>query len=221
MSILARKLTISNDNYSNWVPTVETVNGKAFVRLYGFDKTFYRFCTGQALQIGKGKSCSKTMFMKNLLEARNVASVAAWHKFNEELADDNGRRKRQKVRAPKDCDGEVCGQEVRVTAVHGLATMQMTCLFGTKKTDVWVEANESNIDFVVMAVASDIRNNNLDVSGAWQKLKPNANDNGNASDAEVHDPAARGSDDRGSAAAHAGQGSANTSEGSGGSGSQS
>lgn len=190
------KLTISNKNMDDWVPTTEVVGEKSFIKLSPWDRSFFRFCTGQSLVIGKGRTCPKSMFMKNLYDARNAASVKSWEDFNANMIaneenDQQQRRKRRKLRAPKESDCEICGREVSVIATHGSATMPMTCLFGCKKAEVWVEASEAVLDFIAMAVSSDIRNSNLDTSGTWARLRPAAAD---SSEVDQHDPNAGPSD---------------------------
>lgn len=190
-SKIEMKLVISNDNMQDYLPQVKDVNGKSFMKVYAWDRAFYRFCTGQTLQIGKGQPCPKAKFISNLAEARNQASLQQWQAFNNANNEGEGRKKR-KLRMPKDSDGLTCGETVQVHAVHGLASMMLECLFGTKKAEVWIHASEANIDFVQMAIAADIRNGNLDQSAGWKKIQAGAAEN---DDERPDDPGARGSGD--------------------------
>ena len=52
--VVEKKVVVSNDFKSNWVPETQEVEGVFFMKVSKWDRSFVRFCTGQALQFSGG-----------------------------------------------------------------------------------------------------------------------------------------------------------------------
>jgi hypothetical protein len=173
-------MVVSNDNITNWKPSMQLVDGKQYIKLDIKDRSFFRFCTGKALAFGSKYENTKYIldFWVYLVAARSSASQKAFELMQEELkqnADEiNGnedlegpkKRRRIRTRRARMDDAFTVGQSIYVNVAHEGNEAEMRMLFGVKKLDLWVEALPANLDFIAAALKHDFE------EGNWATVRP-------------------------------------------------
>jgi hypothetical protein len=154
------RLKMTNEDQFEWSPAVDTVDGMQFIKLDCKDRSCFRFFTGKSLTFGSKYENSKYLleFWVYLLKARSEASQEAFEEMKKGLnRSDEGPQKARKTRfrrARLD-DALTVGRIVKVNVEHDGNECEMSVLFGVKKSEPWVEATVSNMDFIITAMRSD------------------------------------------------------------------
>ena len=171
-------MVVHNENVENWRPALQLIGGKQYIKLDIKDRMFLKFCTGKALTFGSKYENTKHIldFWVYLVAARSNASQKAFEAMQEELrqhaAEASGEvqeaapKKRIRIRMARMDDAMTVGRNVHVSVAHDGLEHEMDVLFGVKKSDLWVEAIPTNIDFIAAALKSDFDNNN------WATVRP-------------------------------------------------
>ena len=164
---------VFNNGSSSWMPETETVDDITFVKIDFKDRAFFRFCTGNAIKLGKQYEESRYLLACSIdfVKARSDACQAAFEQMQrnmrqEEAAvndhhDGDERKKergRKRPRKARDDDALTVGAYVTVTFEHGDDSHDMKARFGMKKSELWIEANVANIKFVMNAMHDDYTN---------------------------------------------------------------
>lgn len=170
---IEEKLTVTNENVKNWVPDVKVVEGRQYIKIDQWDRSFFRLCTGKALVFKAGASHHQhTSFMDYLMNQRTMASKAAYSAAEQLLqqdGDEGGKKKKRKqARALRMSDAVVAGEAVSVDLSYGGESITISMLFGVKNQVCWVEALPENLKFIAKHLNHDYKNGNVS-SRRWNK----------------------------------------------------
>ena len=168
------RIVFENENCARFVPEAKVVDGLTFVKLEPKDRTFFKFATGHVMKIGKviGDSRYMLQFFQDMVKARTNGCQAAFAELQADLrnadrqaralqanAEDGRPQKKARIRcrAIRDDDRETVGSHILVNMVHDEyeKEQEMRVLFGIKATPLWVEASETNLDFITACMTYD------------------------------------------------------------------
>lgn len=166
------RIVFDNENCDCYVPVSKIVDGHTFVKLEPKDRTFFKFATGHSLRLGKKFDDSRYLlkFFQDMVKARTDGCQAAFAKLQAELREEDQdarraqgqqppeKRARIRCRAIREDDRETVGDHIMVSMQHDDSEKDMRVLFGIKSTPLWVEANESNMEFIKACLSIDYKN---------------------------------------------------------------
>jgi hypothetical protein len=185
--VVEKKVVVSNDFKSNWVPETQEVEGMFFMKVSKWDRSFVRFCTGQALLFSGGSRQDINVSFLELLQRLRTTVVD--EAVKRVLDDEAGARKAKRVRKARLSDRDLVPQvlsiqcpdvrrgDLLVPATH------IQVLFGVKNSDLWVEATAPVLEDLRHGVLASM---DLDQSGRkWKpKKRSAASDHPTGSDQE-------------------------------------
>lgn len=188
--VVEKKVVVSNDFKSNWVPETQEVEGVFFMKVSKWDRSFVRFCTGQALQFSGGpRQDVNVSFLEVIQRLRTSAVDAAVKRV---FDDEAGARKTKRVRKARLSDRDLvppvlsmqCPEIRRGDLL--VPSLHIQVLFGVKNSDLWVEASAPVLEYLRHGVLASL---DADQSGRkWKpKRKSSGSDHHAGSDQEADD----------------------------------
>ena len=75
--VVEKKVVVSNDFKSNWVPETQEVEGVFFMKASKWDRSFVRFCAGQALQFSGGPRQDVNVSFLEVIQRLRTSAVDA------------------------------------------------------------------------------------------------------------------------------------------------
>ena len=150
---------------NSWTPEVEVVDGINFFKIDCKDRALFKLCTDNAIKLGRKSDDPRYILAccAEFKKARSDASQAAFEKMHRNLQEgaaeaEGGAAKRARklrIRKARDNDALTVGNKLPVTYSHGDDSLAMLSRFGTKGSDLWIEASVANLAFIAAAMRSD------------------------------------------------------------------
>jgi len=169
--VVEKKVVVSNDFKSNWVPETQEVEGMFFMKVSKWDRSFVRFCTGQALLFSGGsRQDINDSFLEMLQRLRtSVVDEAVKRVF----VDEAGARKAKRVRKARESDRDFVPPVLSIQCpdiMRGdllVPSMLIKVLFGEKNSDLWVETSAPVLEYLRHGVLAS-----MDADQSGRKWKP-------------------------------------------------
>lgn len=179
MTSIEKKYIVKDKNIKMWCLEVEekVIDNQVvpFMQVSKWDRGLVRFCIGKALNFDTGVNIN-CKFMEDFQDARTKASHESfWQAMQMDSDDEDSPDKKKKKAAvpkskPKKADSAIVNPIVlaEVTDVDG-RPMQVRCLWGVKNSDVYMEANLSNLEWLRAKVQKSLADD--EAGRHWDKDK--------------------------------------------------
>ena len=152
-----------------WLPQIQEVEGRFFVRIRRWCRHFTMYCTGHAMQLQekRAKHAVNPAALDKVLSDRQQACDAALSRMLQDAAsqDPNGPSKPIKARKAREDDQWIVGRIVEVSfgaaefEGQAMGRRDVAVLWGTKGADLWMELSSENLEhlrLLVMAAPASV-----------------------------------------------------------------
>ena len=144
-----------------WLPQIQEVEGRFFVRIRRWCRHFTMYCTGHAMQLQekRAKHAVNPVALDKVLSDRQQACDAALSRMQDAASQDpNGPSKPIKARKAREDDQWIVGRIVEVSfgaaefEGQAMGRHDVAVLWGTKGADLWMELSSENLEHLRLLV---------------------------------------------------------------------